>query len=102
MSESGSERASASRINSATAYSNVDGDFSAMAAGSHGDHAPVSVELSRNCGRWETNDCESGRESEGADTIANHSVLVRGPSFISEAPDTGGEPGLPVPFGGNL
>jgi hypothetical protein len=34
MSESGSERASASRINSATAYSNVDGDFSAMAAGS--------------------------------------------------------------------
>jgi len=23
-------------------------------------------------------------------------------NFISEAPDTGGEPGLPVPFGGNL
>ena len=51
MSESGSERASASRINSATAYSNVDGDFSAMAAGSHGDHAPVSIELGRICRR---------------------------------------------------
>jgi len=49
MSESDSERASASRINSATAYSNVDRDFSAMAPGSNGDHAPVSIELSRTC-----------------------------------------------------
>jgi hypothetical protein len=43
-----------------------------MAAGSHGDHAPVSVELGRNCGRSGTDDCESGRQSEGALTIANH------------------------------
>jgi hypothetical protein len=102
MSENGSERASASRINSATAYSNIDRDFSAMAAGSHGDHAPISVELSRNCGRRETDNCQSGRQSEGAHTIANHSVVVQDPSFISEAPATGGTPGLRVPLGGNL
>src|SRR5262245_38375011 len=45
MSESGSERASARGKNSATAYFDVNRDFSAMAAGSHGDHAPVSVDL---------------------------------------------------------
>ena len=61
--ESRSERASTSRINSATAYSNVNRDFSAMAAGSHGDHDPVSVELGRNCGRSGTDDREGGRES---------------------------------------
>jgi hypothetical protein len=72
MSENGSEGASASRINSATAYSNVNRDFSAMAAGSHGDQAPVSVELGRNCRRNETDDCESGRESEGPNMIGNH------------------------------
>ena len=72
MSENGSERASASRINSATAYSNVDRDFSAMAAGSHGDHAPVSVELRRNCRLNETNDCEAGAESEDAHLVVNH------------------------------
>jgi hypothetical protein len=37
MSENGSERASASRINSATAYSNVNRNFSAMAAGSQSE-----------------------------------------------------------------
>src|SRR5689334_8355686 len=71
MSEGGSERASASRINSATAYSNVDGDFSAMAAGSHGDHPTVSIELGRNCGRSGADDCES-QQSKGAYTIPNH------------------------------
>jgi hypothetical protein len=58
-------------------YSEADRDFSAMAAGGHGDHAPVSVELSRNCGRCERDDCESGRKSEGAHTIANHSGSYR-------------------------
>jgi hypothetical protein len=72
MSESGSERASARRKNLATAYSNVNRDFSAMAAGSHGDHAPISIELGRNCRPSRTDDCESHRESEGAHTIANH------------------------------
>jgi hypothetical protein len=43
-----------------------------MAAGSHGDHAPVSVELRRNCRPNETDDCEAGGESKGAHTIANH------------------------------
>jgi hypothetical protein len=47
MSERGSERGSTSRINSAPAYSNVNRDFSAMAAGGHGEHAPVSVEVGR-------------------------------------------------------
>jgi hypothetical protein len=37
-----------------------------------GDHAPVSVELGRSCGRSRSDDCESGRQSEGAHTIANH------------------------------
>jgi hypothetical protein len=66
-----SERAT-SRINSAAAYSKANVDFSAMAAGSHGDHEPVSVGLGRNCGRSGTDNCESGRQGEGADTIANH------------------------------
>jgi hypothetical protein len=63
---------STSRINSPAAYSEANRDFSAMAAGSHGDHAPVSIELGRNCGRSGTHDCESGRQSEGTHTIANH------------------------------
>src|SRR4029077_12910523 len=63
---------STSRINSAVAYPKANRDFSAMATGSHGDHAPVSVELGRKCGRSGTDDCESGRQSEGAHTIANH------------------------------
>src|SRR6476620_1914666 len=61
--ESRSEGAPTGRINSATAYSDVNRDFSAMAAGSHGDHGPVSVELGGNCGRSGTDDRESGRES---------------------------------------
>jgi hypothetical protein len=73
MSERGSERGSTSRINSATAYSNVNRDASTMAAGSHGDHAPISIELGRSCRPSGTDDCESHRESEGAhNTIANH------------------------------
>ena len=66
-----SERAT-SRMNSAAAYSKANVDFSAMAAGRHGDHEPVSVELGRICGRSGTDDCESGRQSEGAHTNANH------------------------------
>ena len=66
-----SER-STSRMNSAAAYSKANVDFSAMAAGRHGDHEPVSVELGRICGRSGTDDCESGRHSEGAHTNANH------------------------------
>jgi hypothetical protein len=59
------------RKNSAVVYSKANGDFSAMAAGGHGDHVPVSVKLGRNCRRSETDDCESGRESEGAHTVGN-------------------------------
>src|SRR6476646_5439713 len=90
MSESGSERASTSRINSATAYSNVNRDFSAMAAGSHGDHAPVSVELGRNCGRSGTEDCESHRQSEGAHTTANHESPPRWLLANKRSPGDGG------------
>jgi hypothetical protein len=63
---------STSRINSAAAYPKANRNLSAMAAGRHGDHAPASVELGRNCGRSGTDDCESGQQSEGAHTIANH------------------------------
>ena len=66
-----SERATG-RMNSAAAYSKTNVDFSAMAAGGHGDHEPVSVELRRICGRSGTDDCESGRHSEGAHANANH------------------------------
>ena len=72
MSENGSERASTSGVNSTAAYSKADRDLSAMATGSHSDHAPVSIELGRICGPDETDDCEDGRQSEGAPTIANH------------------------------
>ena len=61
-----------SRINSAAAYSKANRDSSAMAAGSHGDHVPVSVELGRKRGRSGTDDCESGPQSERPHTIANH------------------------------
>jgi|RhiMethySRZTD1v2_1073278.scaffolds.fasta_scaffold2827019_1 hypothetical protein len=60
-------------------YSKANRDLSAMAAGSHSDHAPVSVELGRICGRDGTDDCEDGRQSEGAPTIANH----RSPRTVS-------------------
>ena len=59
-------------INSTAAYSKANRDLSAMAAGSHSDHAPVSVELGRSCRRDGTDDREDGRQSEGAPTIANH------------------------------
>jgi hypothetical protein len=62
---------STSGIDSAAAYSKTNRDSSAMAARRHCDHAPVSVERGRNCGRSGTDDCESG-ESEGAHTNANH------------------------------
>ena len=61
-----------SRINSAVAYSKANRDSSAMAAGSHDDHVPVSVELGRKRGRSGTDDCESGPQSERPHTIANH------------------------------
>jgi hypothetical protein len=73
-----SER-STGRINSTAAYSKAYRDLSAMAAGSHSHHAPVSVELGRICGRDGTDDCEDGRQSEGAPTIANH----RSPRTVS-------------------
>lgn len=66
-----SER-STGRINSAAVYSEADVDVSAMAAGSLGDHAPVSIELGRNCGRSGTNDCGSDRQNDAAHTIASH------------------------------
>jgi len=50
-SETRSKRRPTSRKNSATAYSNVNRNCSAVAAGSHGDQAPVSVKLGRNSGR---------------------------------------------------
>jgi hypothetical protein len=53
-------------------YAKANWDSSAVTAGSHGEHAPVSVELCRNCRRSETDDCESGSEKEGAHTIASH------------------------------
>jgi hypothetical protein len=59
-------------INSTAAYSKANRDLPAMAAGSHSDHAPVSVELGRICGRDGTDDCGHGRQSEGEPTIANH------------------------------
>jgi hypothetical protein len=65
-----SERA-ARRINSAASYYKANVDFSAMAACTHGDHEPVSV-VSRDCRRSGTDDCESGRQNEGAYTIADH------------------------------
>jgi len=101
MSESGSKRGSASRINSVAAYSDANRNCSAMAAGSHGDHAPTTIELGRNCRRSGKDDCESARQSEGAHTIANHESthgwVIR---LIGEAPAKGGTPGLPVPLGG--
>jgi hypothetical protein len=70
-------KTSTSRKNSAVAYSEANRDSSAMAAGSHGEHAPVSVELGRRYGRSATDDYECGRQSEGAHTIASHEALIR-------------------------
>jgi hypothetical protein len=101
MSESGSKRGSASRINSAAAYSDANRNCSAMAAGSHGDHAPTTIELGRNCRRSGTDDCESARQSEGAHTIANHESTHGYYTADRRSPgEGGGTPGLPVPLGG--
>jgi len=87
---------STSRINSAVAYPKANRDFSAMATGSHGDHAPVSVELGRNCGRSGIENCESGRQSEGAHTIANHGsphtcvVMVRAATGFTSCKELAG------------
>src|SRR5262249_40187144 len=77
MRESSSERRPTSRKNAATAYSNVNSNCSAVAARSHGDHAPVSVKLGRNSGRNGRDDCENGRQSEGIRTVGKH----RSPHF---------------------
>ena len=45
---------------------------STMALGGLSHHAPVSVERRSKCGRSGTDGCESGRQSDGADTIADH------------------------------
>ena len=72
-----------------------------MAASRRGNHAPVSVELSRNCRRNETEDYESGTESEVANAIGNHGrSSSEGQSCTREAPARGVQPGLPVPLGG--
>ena len=76
-SETRSKRRPTSRINSAMAYSNLNRDCPAVTARSHGDHAPVSVKLGRNSGRSGTDDCESHRHSERAQTIPDHESLLR-------------------------
>ncbi len=68
---------STGRMNPAAGYSHADRDHSAMAAGRHGGHAPVAIELGRDCGRSGPDECGSGRQSEGAPTIANHGILIR-------------------------
>ena len=42
---------SISRMNAAAVYAESNRYGSAVAAGSHGDHAPASIGLGRNCGR---------------------------------------------------
>ena len=55
--ELGKQQRSTRRMNSAAIYSEANLDVSAMAVGSLSDHAPVSIELARNCGRSGTDDC---------------------------------------------
>ena len=43
-----------------------------MAAGRHGSHVPTSIVVGCTCRRSGTDDCGSGRQSEGAHAIANH------------------------------
>jgi hypothetical protein len=71
------------------AYLKADRNSSTVAAGGHGDHVPVSVELGRNCSGSETENYESGGESEDACTIANHGDPRSKVRTISEAPATG-------------
>jgi len=47
-------------------------DDAAMAAGGRQGHVPAAVERGRSCGQNRSDDCESGRQSEGAHTIASH------------------------------
>jgi hypothetical protein len=73
-------------INSAIAYSEVNVDGSAMAARGLGDHAPVSIELGRNCGRSGPDDCTCSRQSDGAHAIANHGGLICVLYLVNSAP----------------
>ena len=68
---------STGRVESAAVYCEAELDASAMALGGLGHHAPVSVERRGNCGRSGTDGCGSGRQSDGADTIADHVDAVR-------------------------
>src|SRR5262245_24694811 len=43
-----------------------------MAPGRGGDHAPVSIELGRNCRQNRANDGGKGRKADGARAMANH------------------------------
>jgi len=81
------------------AYLKADRNSSTVAAGGHGDHVPVSVELGRNCSGSETENYESGGESEDACTIANYGDPRSKVRTISEAPATG-DRGFRVPLGG--
>src|SRR5262249_45483733 len=62
---------STGRVESTAVYCEAELHASAMALSSLGDHAPVSVERRRNCER-RGDGCESGRQSDGTDTIAAH------------------------------
>jgi hypothetical protein len=57
-------------------YRETELDAPAMALCGLSDHAPVSVERRGNCGLDGKDDCGSGRQSDGADTIADHGVLL--------------------------
>jgi hypothetical protein len=84
---------SASRVHATTAYSEADRNAPAMAAGSHGQHAPISIKLGRHCRQRGTDDCESHRQSKGAHTIANHDSPHGCVLLIREAPANGGHTG---------
>jgi hypothetical protein len=64
------DKRSTSGIKPAVAYAKANRNFSAMAASRHGDHAPFAVERGRNCGQSGTEDCESGPQTEGTQSIA--------------------------------
>jgi len=66
-------------------------DSSAMVAGSHGHHVPVSIELGRNC-RRSAADCESGKKSKGANTIGAHEC-PHWSQLHKRSPGDGGTPG---------
>jgi hypothetical protein len=59
-----------------------------------GHHVPVSIERLSNCGRNGTNGCGSARQSDGADTIANHGLLLfpepLGDDWLARMNDTAG------------